>query len=67
MIHKNIPKIFAVLTVFSPLLHAQVSHEGVIGAPFYGITSDSTLEVVNQVLLQHYLHLEYFGLVRVKI
>ena len=46
----NICNFFVILLTFlSPLLHAQISHEGVMGAPFYGITRDSSLSVVNQV------------------
>lgn len=46
----NICNFFVILLTFlSPLIHAQISHEGVMGAPFYGITRDSSLSVVNQV------------------
>lgn len=42
-----------ILVIFSlalaHLLHAQVVNEGVIGAPFYGVTTDSSLSLTNQV------------------
>lgn len=47
---QKICNLFVILMTFSsPLLQAQISHEGVMGAPFYGITRDSSLSVVNQV------------------
>ena len=47
--HRIFTPLAILLIALSPLLHAKVSHEGVLGAPFYGITNDSSRTVTNQV------------------